>query len=254
MPLPTLFDLRKVPVGSWAEYAVTAPPMPAMKQRFALVAREGKNVTLELSMEGGLMTAGARIALQIVTTPDLLGSDDRVVIQVSGAEPMELPQGGAGKPLRQIAANELGPGEAMKVAAGSFTTRKTQQKNEWGAFTAWLSQDVPPLGLVKLTGKPSAAAGSATGEVNVELTAKGGGAKPTMKGKPRPFDPTVLMAAMQSLQASQPTPAGASAPTPGAGSGKPPAPPSPGKPASKARGKATTKVSPTTAPPMVDKP
>jgi hypothetical protein len=205
MPLPTIFDLRKVPVGSWAEYDVSAGAAGSMKQRFALVARDAKHVTLEVSMQGGPMPAGNRMVLQIQTTPELDGKDDRVVLQVTGAPPMLMPQNMGGKPLRRLAPNELGAAETLKVAAGSFKTRKTEQTSEWGKFTAWVSEDVPPIGIVRLEGKPSGGAAPGGGDVTVELTSKGRGAKPTVKGEPQPFDPAKIMQAMQAAQ-SPPAP------------------------------------------------
>src|SRR5688572_6273024 len=49
--VPVAVDLRKVPLGSWSEYALTMGSMPAMRQRFALVGRTDKIHELELAME-----------------------------------------------------------------------------------------------------------------------------------------------------------------------------------------------------------
>src|SRR5688572_19099162 len=82
--LPVALDLRGVAVGSWSEYTVKVAQLPPFKQRFALVARDASTCTLEMSVQGGMMSPRGRVVLKVVLDPDLSKPDrlKKVVMQL----------------------------------------------------------------------------------------------------------------------------------------------------------------------------
>src|SRR5687767_10069771 len=70
---PLAVDLKKVPVGTWAEYNMVISAggqKMTVKSRWALVARDANSVTLESINEGGPMGAGAKQIIKMVLVPD----------------------------------------------------------------------------------------------------------------------------------------------------------------------------------------
>ena len=94
---PLALDLRKVPVGSWAEYTMTVAlgAGMTMKSRWALVGRDGNGNTLEMSMEGGPMAMmGGKMLVKMVLVPDPTTSAKPVkqmIMQMGDRDPMEMP-------------------------------------------------------------------------------------------------------------------------------------------------------------------
>ena len=72
--LPLVVDLKKAAIGSWAEYGMKFGDVK-MKSRWALVARDDKSTTLEMSMEGpAAERMGGKVTVKMVLDPDPIGA------------------------------------------------------------------------------------------------------------------------------------------------------------------------------------
>jgi hypothetical protein len=75
---PLALDLKKVPVGTWAEYTVNIGGQEGkpMKSRWSLVARDASTTTLETRVEGpALEMMGGHMVLRIALAPDPLSAE-----------------------------------------------------------------------------------------------------------------------------------------------------------------------------------
>lgn len=196
---PLGVDLRKVPIGSWSEYKMTVG-QSEMKARWSLVARDAKTTTLETGVEGAaLAMMGGKMTMKLVLAPDPINAErpvQQVVMQVSGKDPMEMPQGMQMQRFTKPDPKKLVGKENITVAAGKFKASHYRDKTESGTFDYWISEDAAPLGLVKVTTVPPAGTKGPDGQpvagMTMELTARGKGAKPTVTKTPKPFDPTMF--------------------------------------------------------------
>ncbi len=200
--IPMGADLKKTAVGAWGEYSLAAGKMPPMKQRFALVGKNASSYTLELGMEGGMMGPTSKAVIQLVLGNDLTKADriKKMVMQIGAGDPMEMPAGGANIPKDQF-----GPVDPKKfvdkqditVPAGTFKTKHYRDKTPTGdGFDYWLSEDVPPFGLVKMEGKISNGPPGMGGAVTMLLIGRGTNAKPGITKTPKPFDAAAVMRQM----------------------------------------------------------
>lgn len=199
---PLGIDLKKVKVGAWAEYGVTANGQE-LKSRWALVARDGKNSTLEMTMQGGPMAMmGGKMTMKMVLAPDPTAAQDPVkqlVMQMGDRDPMELPAESARSMHKFIKPDprKLVGAESVKVPAGTFKARHYRDSTEQATFDAWVSEDVPPLGMVKVSVVPKPGATGPNGQpmpqIEMQLTGRGKDARPTVTKPAKPFDPQVLM-------------------------------------------------------------
>ncbi len=220
---PMAVDLKKATVGSWAEYTMTAGPRTS-KLRWSLVGRDGESHTLEMAMEGGMpQGAPSKMTLQMALVPNPTTSNKpvkRLLMQFGDMDPMEMPLDMpqmAEQRFEKPDPKKLVGKEKIKVAAGSFATGHYRDTVPQGTIDVWVSETIPPLGLVKMTLTPkpgSAGPGGPVPNMAIELASKGTGAKQAITKEAKPFNPAMLG-----------MPGGGS----GAhGSGKPPGPP-PGK-------------------------
>jgi hypothetical protein len=204
-PTPLAVDLKKVPVGSWAEYKVSigAGGGMTMTSRWALVARDSNSNTMEMAAEGGPMArAGGKMVVKTVLVPDPTTAERPVksmVMKVGDHEPMEMPLDMPNMPPQRFEKpdpKKLVGKEQVKVPAGTFKASHYRDVTETGTVDAWISDEVPPLGMVKVTVNPKPGATGPQGQpippVTMELTAKGKDAKPTITKGGKPFDPSVF--------------------------------------------------------------
>ncbi len=197
-PLPMAVDLKKVSVGAWAEYDMTVGQLPPMKSRMALVGKAGDSSTLEMSMQGGMLSmAGGKMIVQTVIDADQ-GKEKpvkRVIMQIGDNDPMEMPvdnkqQTQFHKPDPKSFVKE----ESVKVVAGTFKAKHYREKTPSGdPFDFWVSADVPPFGIVKVDAIQKHGAGPAQGPVHFELTALGKDAKMMITKPAKPFDQGALV-------------------------------------------------------------
>jgi hypothetical protein len=202
-PMPLASDLKKAPLGAWSEYNVTSGPMPPVKMKAALVARQGKDHVLETTMEGGMMAMmGGSMVSQLTLAADPTSTAKPVkkfVMQMGQKDPMEMP---LDMPQLSVPTfqkpdpKQLVGKEEITVAAGKIKTQHYRQTVEQGTVDVWVAEDVYPIGLVKATSTPKPGAKGPNGQdmppTTIELTKRGQGAKTTITKKPKPFDPAMM--------------------------------------------------------------
>jgi hypothetical protein len=213
-PMPMALDLAKVPAGSWAEYSMVMGQMPPMKTRMALVAKTPTTNVVETTVEGGMMAmAGGKMTMQMTLAPGAEGAIKKMVMQVGTADPMEMPpemtdKKAFTKPNPKTAVGS----ETIKVPGGSFKTKHYRDKTPQGdTIDYWVSESVPPLGLVKIVVDQKSNA-QIKGKLTFELAAMGKDAKQAITKPAKPFDQAALMQQMM----------GGAGPHGGAGAGGPP--------------------------------
>jgi hypothetical protein len=203
---PLALDLKKVPVGSWAEYTLTigsGGEGMTVKSRWALVARDASSNTLETMIEGGPMAAaGGKTVMKLVLVPDPVKSDKPVkqmVMKMGDRDAMEMPLDMPGMPAQKFQKpdpKKLVGKEQLKVPAGTFKASHYRDVTHGVTIDAWISEEIAPLGLVKLTTTPGAGAAGPQGQaippMNMQLTARGKDAKPTLTKPAKPFDPAAF--------------------------------------------------------------
>lgn len=207
--IPVGMDLKAVTVGAWSEYAVTAGPMPPLKQRFALVGRDAKSHTLELAHEGGMIAPGQKVMLRVVVDSKAAAepSVKQLVMQIGPNDPMDMPlSAGAGQgQFRKLDPKNLVDKPEITVPAGTFKTRHYREKTEAAELEVWVSDDVPPFGIVKMQGQTKGGPGG-SGTVTMELSGRGKGAKPAVLKPAKPFDQGAMMSQMGQLMQGGPRP------------------------------------------------
>jgi hypothetical protein len=204
-PTPLAIDLRKVPVGSWAEYTIAIGGAEAtpVTSRWALVARNEAGNTLEVAMEGKpLQPMGGSVVLRLGLAPDPVGAEKpikQIVMQIGGRAPMEMPLDMPGLPSQRF--HRPDPGkivgkESLKVPAGTFKTTHYRDVNATATVDTWISDEVPPLGVVRVKTVPRPGAAGPGGQpvpaVSMELARRGKDAKTAMTAPVKPFDPSAF--------------------------------------------------------------
>jgi hypothetical protein len=191
--MPLVVDMQKVEVGSWADYAMTMGSI-ALSSRWALVARNAKSNTIEMSTKGEAM--GKPVTLRLVLPADPTSSAKPrkpMVIQFGDEAPMLAPKDAGTQKFQRPDAKNLVGTEDIKVAAGTYKAAHYREKNAMGTVDIWVSDTVFPLGIVKVVTTPevdeSAPAAMQVPVATMELISTGKGAKPVITKKPKPFNP-----------------------------------------------------------------
>jgi len=214
-PLPMATDLKKVRVGSWAEYRLS-DGQTSMTVRMALVGRGPEGADIETQISGGPMAALGASTMRMTLVP---GANEarptHHMMQIAANDPMLLPDMGAnGQVLKRPDPKARVGVESLTVPAGVFPRAEHYREAGPGGETLefWVSPDVPPFGVVKvsslLAGRPQ----------TMELVARGDGAKRRITKKAQPYDPAALM---RMLQAGMSPAAGTGTAAPTAKSGAP---------------------------------
>jgi hypothetical protein len=188
-PMPVSLDLRKVPVGSWAEYRTTYVGMDTpTTTRYGLVGRTGATVDIESESPEMNQTPLGRMVVR-----KRLSISDTEIKQVEGAtqfkdfdpkldgqdiDPEKGPPFGRPDPKKRVGV------ESVTVPAGVFPKAEHYHLQLQGKETVdyWTSADAPPLGLVKVVIKGGV--GLVTG-TTIELLKVGTGAKSVIVKKPK---------------------------------------------------------------------
>jgi hypothetical protein len=200
--LPLVVDLKKVQVGSWAEYGMKFGEIN-MKSRWALVARDAKSTTMEMTMDNPMaaqMPGGGKITLKMVMDPDPVNAQNPVkemVMQIGDGDPMQAPAEAPRQKFQKPDARTLVAKESIKVQAGTFKTSHYRDHSPVGTVDVWVSEDVAPLGMVKVltTPEPQEHDGKKV-EIPaavMELLAVGTGAKPIITKPAKPFNAAGMM-------------------------------------------------------------
>ena len=200
-PAPLACDFKNAPVGSWADYTIKSGAT-SMTTRWAFLGRDAGGNTVELTLDGpGASSAklGGRVVTRMLLVPDPVGVSKpfkQMVMQLGNREPVEVPldlPGLPGQKFQNPDPKKLVGRETIRVAAGSFDTSHYREIWEGSTIDAWLSDRVPPLGVVRTTVTPTGGATGPEGKpmpmVTMELVAHGQNARPVITRAPRPFTP-----------------------------------------------------------------
>jgi len=190
--MPLVVDMQKVELGSWAEYTMTMGTI-SLSSRWALVARDAKSCTLEMTTKGGPVAKPVVLRLSLPPDPT---SDDKppkpMAVQFGDDAPMLVPKDTPRQKFQRPEEKNLVGKEEIKVAAGSFKTSHYREKNTNGSVDIWVNETVYPLGIVRVLTSPEvdkkAPAAMQVPAATMELASTGKGAKPVITKKPQPFD------------------------------------------------------------------
>jgi hypothetical protein len=223
---PMALDLKKVAVGSWSEYSMSlgapsATTTMSMKSRWALVAKDANSNTIEMTAEGKpLERVGGRMVVKTVLVPDPTSSEKpikQMIMKMGEADAMEMPLDMPGMPPQRFQKpdpKKLVGKESLKTPAGTFKASHYRDTTESATVDSWVSDQAPPLGMVKVVTTPKPGVAGPGGQpmfpMTMELVAKGKDAKSIITKPAKPFDPSVF---------GGPGPGG---PPPGASPGAPP--------------------------------
>jgi hypothetical protein len=203
--IPVLLDLKKVPVGSWAEYSVSQGDRTPRTVRQVLVDRDQTNATVEVILEikrgkAAKLASPDRRVTRMVVDLDLREIAPKKIIVQRSADPDPLPlatiQGPGRQRFSRLDPKESVGSETVAVAAGTFETQHYRRINpRGGSIDIWASSQVPPFGLVKMERKPgpnAPAKRAAFGQVTYALVRMGTGARPSITRPVKPLDPSAL--------------------------------------------------------------
>lgn len=190
---PLAVDLTKVPLGTWAEYQITMSERQA-KTRWALVGRTPQQVTIETSMEGGpLSQKDGKMVVRLVMAPNPTRAAQpvkQIVMQLEGKQPIEMPREAPAHKFRRPDPKTLVGKETVKVIAGSFTADHHRDVTPGGTVDMWISEEIHPLGVVKMTVTQDPGGKTIT---SMELSGRGKDAKAAITKTPKPFNPKTAL-------------------------------------------------------------
>ena len=190
--MPSAGKFEEVPLGKWAEYEERYLDTVTIKERVALVAREGDVVTLETTTETG---SGDRtvFATAFEASSEVGWRSVSNVFQVGDEDPMESPAiGPAQQPYPAVDPNKLIGTEMIKVRAGSYRAKHYRYRTAYGeTVDYWMDDSVAPIGLIKLEAEQKQHA-AFRGGFKFELVAVGSGAIPQVTKRAQPFDAALL--------------------------------------------------------------
>ena len=190
--MPLVVDMQKVEIGTFADYAMTMGSM-SLTSRWALVARDTKSNTLEMTTKASQMTKPVVLRMVLSADPTGEGKPPKpMVMQFGDDAPMLVPKDTPVQKFQHPDPKNLVAKEEIKVAAGTFQTSHYREKNATGTVDVWVNETVFPLGIVKVLTAPevdkTAPAAMQFPAATMELSATGNGAKPAITKKPKPFD------------------------------------------------------------------
>jgi hypothetical protein len=179
-------------VGSGAQYDMTAADGTKTTLQYAVVGKDtvnGKDAYwLEWTTTSGRM---GEMVMKVLVSPDAAnGGSTRVIMQMAGRPPMEMPSqsrmGNQPAPKMDIRgeSEDLGK-ESVTTPAGTFVCEHYRAKD--GNADTWVSTQVAPFGVVKTQGKG----------MSMVLTKLVTDAHDKIVGTPVPFSPQMMMQQMQ---------------------------------------------------------
>jgi hypothetical protein len=208
--IPVLLELKKIPVGSWAEYTISHGGRPPRTVRQVLVDRDDTKATVEVILEVRSRktpqpASPDRKVTRMVVDLDLKESAPReIVVQRSHAAPRTLPtvRGSGRQRIFKLDPTKSLGSETVSVAAGAFSTHHYRETNpRGGTIDIWASNQVAPFGLVKMERSPGAnapARRAAFGKITYALVRMGTDAKASITRPARPLHPSQMQCPLDS--------------------------------------------------------
>jgi hypothetical protein len=196
-PLPLAIDLKKVAVGSWADYSLITGTMPPLRQRISLVGKTGKGYEMEVAVDGGPVPSTIITRVELGLAPKAGKRVQRAVMKAGAARlPMEIP-GSSDLVADQFPS--LDPKaylstQQVEVPAGTFKAKLYRTVGARGVTTDyWVSEEARPMGIVKMEVNFKRAG---TPRAILKLVEQGKGARGTELKPVRVFDEKRLIAEM----------------------------------------------------------
>jgi len=175
-------------VGSGAAYEITAAEGRKMDIEYAIVGKESVNGKDGYWMEWTTNAMGnGEMVMKVLTVPGDTTTTTRVIMQMPGRPPMEMPQQMSGRMSSPTAPSDIrssaedAGSESVTVPAGTFACEHYRMKD--GSGDTWVSTKVAPFGVVKHQGK----------DATMVLTKVVTDAKDKIVGTPQPFNPMGMM-------------------------------------------------------------
>lgn len=188
-PMPN--GVFKPVIGAGAQYETQTNDGRKVVLEFAIVGKESVNGQDGYWLE--TTTSGTPMGEMVIKTLTVLDGSNmvtsRMIMQMPGRPPMEMSmQMSRMNNQRQLSdirsqAEDLGT-ESVTTLAGTFSCRHYRMKD--GSGDTWVSDKVPPFGVVKHQGKDSM----------MVLTKVLTGVKDKITGTPQPFNPMMMMQQM----------------------------------------------------------
>lgn len=178
---PKFYGNFKPVVGSWAEYQMNVKGAPSTKMKVAVVGKEGPNYWYETVMKGEMSMVTKML---VAGNPSDQQNLKRMIMKTGNEQAMEMPLSGMGmgKPqgkTQKSTGTFVDKGmEKVTVPAGTFTAKHMQYKEGAEVVDAWVSEKVPPYGLVKSKAK----------DFEMVLLSSGKGAKTLITETPKKFE------------------------------------------------------------------
>ncbi len=175
-------------VGAGAAYDITTSEGRKTNIEYAIVGKETVNGKDGYWMEWTTSGMGnGEMVMKVLTVPGDTTATTRVIMQMPGRPPMEMPQQMSGRMNSQSAASDIRSSatdvgsESVTVPAGTFSCEHYRMKD--GSGDTWVSTKVAPFGVVKHQGK----------DATMVLTKVITDAKDKIVGTPQPFNPMGMM-------------------------------------------------------------
>jgi len=157
---PLLLGEFKPVVGSGAQYQMTAKN-GTMSFAYVIVGQEdvegSAGYWMEIRSENPGMP-GEMVMKQLIVTGGDKPQIKRMIMQMPGRPPMEMPMGmlGMGQRGQGSGAGDTSPGEkvgseTITVPAGTFECDHYRKQEPRGTVDVWISSKVPPYGMVKMS-------------------------------------------------------------------------------------------------------
>jgi hypothetical protein len=178
---PKFYGDFKPVVGSWAEYQMKGQGEAPVKMKVAVVGKEGSGYWYETVTQ-----ARERMVTKMLVSgnPNDRQNVKKIIVKSGSEQAMEMPIMGMGmgrppakpqKPAGKVIDKGM---ETVTVPAGTFTARHMQYQDGADIVDAWVSEKVPPYGLIK----------SRTKDFEMVLTGTGTGAKSLITETPKKFN------------------------------------------------------------------
>jgi hypothetical protein len=157
---PRLLGEFKPVIGAGAQYQMTAKN-GTMSFAYVIVGQENVEGSagywMEIRSENPGMP-GEMVMKQLVVTGGDNPQIKRMIMQMPGRPPMEMPMGmlGMGQRGQGHGAGDTSPGEkvgseTITVPAGTFECDHYRKQEPRGTVDVWISSKVPPYGMVKMS-------------------------------------------------------------------------------------------------------